>query len=52
MVSVAINPTNQTIASGSIDRTIKLWDLKTGRLLRTLYKNDDWVLSVAFSADG
>ena len=51
MLSVAIDPTGQTVASGSLDRTIKIWDLKTGRLLQTLDGHSDWVISVAFSPD-
>ena len=35
-VSVAISPDGQTLASGSDDYTIKLWNLKTGDLLHTL----------------
>jgi WD40 repeat protein len=38
--------------SGSWDRTIKLWNVETGKEIRTL-KGDDWfVKSVNFSPDG
>ncbi len=50
--SVAINLDGQTIASGSADKTVKLWNLKTGELLRTIKENSSAVLSVAFSPDG
>ncbi|PIG80687.1 NACHT and WD40 domain protein, partial [Aspergillus arachidicola] len=33
--SVAFSPNGQTIASGSHDKTIKLWDTKTGMELQT-----------------
>jgi len=51
-LSVAISPDGQTLASGSDDKTIKLWNLKTGDLLHTLTGHESYVLSVAISADG
>jgi WD40 repeat protein len=49
--SVAYSPDGQTLASGSDDNSIKLWDVKTGNLLQTLFGHFDWVLSVAYSPD-
>lgn len=40
------------LASGSEDRTIKLWDMETGSCLQTLNGHQEWVKSVAFSPDG
>jgi WD40 repeat protein len=40
------------LASGSNDNTAKLWDLGTGRELRTVNGHTKSVSSVAFSADG
>lgn len=40
------------LASGSGDKTIKLWDLKNRKLIRTLVGHKDWVSSVAFSPNG
>lgn len=39
-------------ASGSNDRTIRLWDLATGRQVRTLVGHERMVQSVKFSPDG
>ncbi|MBC6473611.1 MAG: hypothetical protein GDA48_12975 [Hormoscilla sp. GM102CHS1] len=50
--SVAISPDGQLLASGSYDKTIKIWNLGSGRLLRTLTGHSDWVKSVAISPDG
>jgi WD40 repeat protein len=40
------------LASGSEDKTVKLWDVASGRELRTLCGHSSFVLSVAFSPDG
>ncbi|MHC5780097.1 WD40 repeat domain-containing protein, partial [Nostoc sp.] len=50
--SVAFNADGQTIASGSIDQTVKLWDISTGRCFKTLKGYSNSVFSVAFNADG
>ncbi|MEM1169615.1 MAG: GUN4 domain-containing protein [Cyanobacteria bacterium P01_H01_bin.35] len=47
--SVAISLDGQTIVSGSYDKTIKVWDLATGSLKRTISSNSDQVLSVAIN---
>ncbi len=36
VMSVAFSPDGQTLASGSQDETIKLWDVDTGECLKTL----------------
>jgi|GEM_PF-1297353 len=50
--SVAFSPDGTTLASGSWDTTIKLWNVATGGLLRTLTGHTGYVYSVAFSPDG
>ncbi|BAY42913.1 WD-40 repeat-containing protein [Scytonema sp. HK-05] len=50
VLQVAIAPNNQTIASASKDKTIKLWSAG-GELHRTLTGHTDEVFSVAFSPD-
>ena len=50
--SVAFSPDGKTLASGSGDKTIRLWDVNTGRLIRPLPGHGGTVRSVAFSPDG
>lgn len=50
--SVAISPDGQTLASGSWDGTIELWDLQNGKPKRTLTGHSKDVASVIFCPDG
>jgi WD40 repeat protein len=52
VVSIAISPDGKTLASASTDHTIKLWDLKSKRLLRTLSGHKRPVWALAFAPDG
>ncbi len=48
--ALAISPNGQVLASASLDRTVKLWNLATGELIGTLYSGR--ATTLAFSPDG
>ncbi|MBW4670281.1 MAG: serine/threonine protein kinase [Cyanomargarita calcarea GSE-NOS-MK-12-04C] len=50
--SIAISCDGNTLASGSDDKTIRLWDLNSKQLVATLTGHSQAVKSVAFSPDG
>ena len=49
--AVAVSPDNRFLVSGSVDQTVKLWEIATGRLLLTVFHGSDneWV---AWTPDG
>jgi WD40 repeat protein len=50
--SVAWSPDGRTLASGSTDRTVRLWDPASGEQLVMLEGHASWVRSVAWPPDG
>ena len=52
VTSVAFSPDGKTLASGSWDKTIVLWDVATGTQLRSLAGHTNHISSVVFSPDG
>ncbi len=50
--SEAFSPDDTQLASGSWDRSIRLWDVSTGQEVRRIEGHSDWDFSVVFSPDG
>jgi len=51
VMSVSFSPDSEILASGSKDKTVKLWT-RNGRLIKTLTGHTGWVTGVTFSPDG
>ena len=52
VLGVDLSPDGRTALSASWDKTIKLWDIASGREIQTLTGHSDWVRNVAFASDG
>ncbi len=52
ITSMAFSPDGTTLASGSEDHTVKLWDVETRKQIATLSGHTNRVASVAFSSNG
>ena len=51
-MSVHFSPDGKTLASGSWDKTVRLWEVATGKAIATLEGHEDFVEKVLFSPDG
>jgi WD40 repeat protein/tRNA A-37 threonylcarbamoyl transferase component Bud32 len=52
VTSVAFSPDDRLLASGSADKTVKLWNVATGKEMCTLKGHTAGVTGIAFSPDG
>ncbi|UKZ92792.1 uncharacterized protein TrAFT101_007728 [Trichoderma asperellum] len=51
VTALAFSPNGETLASKSVDKTLRCWDIATGALKRTIQCHDDEVSAIAFSPD-
>nr|VFK63935.1 MAG: WD domain-containing protein, G-beta repeat-containing protein [Candidatus Kentron sp. TUN] len=47
---MALSPDGRTLASPSVDKTVRLWDAASGRGLQELKGHSDWVTGIALVA--
>ncbi len=52
VISVAVSPDSNYVATGSRDKSAKLWEIKTGREVRSFLGHEFSVTALAFSQDG
>ena len=52
VTGVAVTPDGRVAVSTSADHTLKVWDMETGRALRTLKGHSTWVTGVVITPDG
>src|SRR6185436_573299 len=52
VIAVAVSPDSNYVATGSRDKTAKLWELSTGREVRSFLGHEASVNGLDFSSDG
>jgi WD40 repeat protein len=52
LASLAVSPDGRQVAIGGMDSAIRIWELETGKLLRTMLGHDRNVGGLAWSPDG
>ncbi len=52
VLTVAVSPDSNYLATGSRDKTVKLWELSTGREVRSFLGHSASINQVDFSSDG
>ncbi|MEA5469691.1 WD40 repeat domain-containing protein, partial [Spirulina sp. 06S082] len=50
VTSAALSPDNQIVVGGSWKK-IWIWDIQTGRIIKSFTKHNHWILSIAISPD-
>jgi WD40 repeat protein len=51
-LNVVLSGDGRLAVSASRDKTLKVWDVESGRLIHTLEGHSGWNISVALSSDG
>lgn len=52
VLCLSFSPCSRYLASGSGDKTVRIWDVFTGTCSAILRQHDAWVLALRFSPDG
>ena len=52
MITLSFSPDSKTLATGSMDKTIRLWHMPDGLLMRSLSGHTDGITTTRFSPDG
>jgi WD40 repeat protein len=50
--AVAFSPDSKRVATAGADRTIRVFEVETGKLLTQIEDHADWIFGIAFSPDG
>ena len=50
--AVAFSPDGSMLASGGAERLVRMWDIETGRLLRSLRGHTNDIRAIVFTPDG